>query len=50
MITQFQAMGRTRESLICSILRKGSLDIPLLLLLDRLYPLYGCALVQPVVD
>ena len=27
-----------------------SLDIPLLLLLDRLYPLYGCALVQPVVD
>lgn len=38
MITQFQAMGRTRESLICSILRKGSLDIPLLLLLDRLYP------------
>ena len=24
--------------------------IPLLLLLDRLYPLYGCALVQPVVD
>lgn len=50
MITQFQAMGRTRESLICSILRKGSLDIPLLFLLDRLYPLYGCALVQPVVD
>ena len=26
------------------------LDIPLLFLLDRLVPLYGCMAVQPVVD
>ena len=50
LIIQFQAMGRARESLICSILRKGVLDIPLLFLLDGLFPLYGCMWVQPIVD
>ena len=50
MIIQFQAMGRARESLICSILRKGVLDIPLLFLMDALVPLYGLMWVQPIVD
>lgn len=50
MIIQFQAMGKVREALTCSILRKGVLDIPLLFLLDRLLPLYGCMWVQPIVD
>ena len=50
MIIQFQAMGRARESLVCSILRKGVLDIPLLYLMDALFPLYGCMWVQPIVD
>jgi len=50
MITQFQAMGRVKESLICSVLRKGVLDIPLLTLMDSLIPLYGCTMVQPIVD
>ena len=50
MITQFQAIGRVKEALICSILRKGALDIPLLFLMDRLLPMYGCAMVQPMVD
>lgn len=50
MIIQFQAVGNVKASLICSILRKGVLDIPLLFLLDRLVPLYGCMAVQPVVD
>ena len=50
MITQFQAMGKAKESLICTILRKGVLDIPLLFLMDRLIPLYGCTMVQPMVD
>ena len=50
LIVQFQAMGCARQSLICSVLRKGVLDIPLLFLLDRLLPLYGCMLVQPIVD
>ena len=50
MIVQFQAMGRVKESLVCSILRKGVLDIPLLFLFNALVPLYGCMAVQPVVD
>lgn len=50
MIIQFQAIGRVKESLICSILRKGAVDIPLLFLLDRMLPLYGCMMVQPIVD
>jgi putative Na+ driven multidrug efflux pump len=43
-------MGLAKESTICSILRKGVLDIPLLFLMDYLFPLYGCMWVQPIVD
>ncbi|MGI6010939.1 MAG: MATE family efflux transporter [Ruminococcus sp.] len=50
MIIQFQAMGKFKESLICSILRKGVLDIPLLFLMNELLGLYGCMWVQPIVD
>ena len=50
MIIQFQAMGRAKEALIASILRRGVLDIPLLFLMDALLPLYGCMFVQPIVD
>ena len=49
-IILFQAMEKTREALICSILRKGVVDIPLLFLMDALWPLYGCLWVQPIVD
>lgn len=50
MIIQFQAMKRTKESLICSVLRKGVLDIPLLFIMDAVLPLYGLMWVQPIVD
>lgn len=50
MTIQFQAMGKVREALIISILRKGVLDVPLLFLLDSVFPLYGCMWVQPIVD
>ena len=50
LIIHFQAIGKVRQSLICSILRKGVLDIPLLFLMDRLFPLYGCMWVQTMVD
>lgn len=50
MIIQFQALGRTKEALLVSVLRKGVLDVPLLFLMDGLWPLYGCMWVQPVVD
>ncbi len=50
MILQFQAMGRLKESLICSVLRKGVLDVPLLFIMNGLFGLYGCMWVQPIVD
>lgn len=50
MIIQFQAMGKSRASLVCSILRKGVLDIPLLFLMNTIFGLYGCMWVQPIVD
>ena len=45
-----KATGRAKEALITSVLRKGVLDIPLLFLMDSLLPLYGCMMVQPIVD
>ena len=50
MIVQFQAMGKVKEALVGSIMRKGALDLPLLFLLDYLAPLYGITWVQPIVD
>lgn len=50
MIIQFQAMGKAKAALLTSLLRKGVLDIPLLFLLDSLFPLYGCMWVQPIAD
>ena len=50
LITKFQAMGKARESLIVSLMRKGVLDIPLLFVTDAIKPLYGCMWVQPIVD
>lgn len=46
----FQAMGHAREALVITVIRKGVLDIPLLMLMDSIYPLYGCMWVQPIVD
>ncbi len=50
LITKFQAMGKAKESLTVSILRKGVLDIPLYFVMDAVKPLYGCMWVQPIVD
>jgi MATE family, multidrug efflux pump len=49
-IIKFQGMGKAKESLIVSILRKGVLDIPLLFIMNQLIPLYGLMWVQPMVD
>ena len=50
MIIQFQATEKVRASMVCSLLRKGVLDIPLLFLMNALFGLYGCMWVQPMVD
>ncbi len=50
LIIQFQAMKKVKQSIICSVLRKGAVDIPLLFLMDAVVPLYGICAVQPIVD
>lgn len=50
LIILFQATGKIKESVICSLLRKGVIDIPLLFLMDSILPLYGITWVQPIVD
>lgn len=50
MITKFQAMGKAKQSLAVSLMRKGVLDIPLYFMTDAIKPLYGCMWVQPIVD
>lgn len=44
----FQACGMGRKSLVFALLRKIALEIPALILLDKLFPLYGLAYAQLV--
>lgn len=45
-VAVFQACGMGEKSLVFAILRKVVLEIPALLLLNRLYPMYGAAYSQ----
>lgn len=46
----FQACGMGKRALIFALLRKVALEIPALVLLNRLFPLYGLAYAQPVAE
>ena len=46
----FQAVGMGRESLLFAILRKVALEIPALIVLNRLWPLYGLSYSQLVAE
>ena len=46
----FQAVGMGKESLLFAILRKVALEIPALILLNRLWPLYGLSYSQLVAE
>jgi len=46
----FQALGMGRKSLVFALLRKIVLEIPLLFLLNILFPLYGLAYAQAVAE
>lgn len=50
MISFFQATGKNRVGTILSVMRKGAIDIPLMLVLGTLIPLKGLAFVQPVTE
>ncbi len=46
----FQAAGCGRQVTLLSLLRKGVTDIPLMIVLDRLLPMNGVLLAQPIMD
>ncbi len=48
MVTMFQSVGRIKESTVISVMRKGAVDIPLMLIVGPFLPLVGLAFVQPV--
>lgn len=50
MTSLFQAVGKGRKALVISVFRKGSVDIPLMFLMNAFVPLYGLLWVQPMVD
>ena len=50
LITLCQSVGLKREGTVLSVLRKGAVDIPLMLVLGALIPLRGLACVQPVTE
>lgn len=46
----FQACGMGKKSLVFALLRKIVLEIPALLILNWLFPLYGLAYAQPIAE
>lgn len=50
LISFFQAVGAKTRAFLLSIIRKGAVDIPLMFLLDYVYPVFGIILCQPVTD
>ena len=49
-VNVFNALGMGRKSLLFAVLRKIVLEIPLLMVLNRLAPLYGLAYAQPIAE
>lgn len=50
LIAFFQATAQSKQAIIISLLRKGIIDIPLMIVMDRLLPMLGIMIVQPVMD
>ncbi len=49
-ISLFQATGSGDKAFLLAILRKGVLDIPLMFILDRTFPIWGAPTATPVAD
>lgn len=50
LIAVFQGIGCAKQAFFLSIFRKGILDLPLMILFNRLLPMYGLMFVQPFMD
>ena len=49
-IAFFQATGRGTPALFISFLRKGAIDIPFMIVMNVVWPMYGIMAVQPMMD
>lgn len=49
-VAVFQAIGKGKYSFIFAVARKVVLEIPAIIILNRLYPLYGMGYSQPVAE
>lgn len=50
MTTMFQAVGKGKHALSISLFRKGTLDVPMMFLMNTVAPLYGLLWAQPIID
>ena len=49
-ISFFQAVGENRRSFLLAVLRKGALDIPLMIVLNMMIRIYGIVAATPITD
>ena len=50
LIAVFQGIGGAKQALFLSLFRKGILDLPLMVLFNLIWPMYGLMLVQPIME
>lgn len=50
LIAVFQGIGGAKQSFFLSLFRKGILDLPLMVLFNLIWPMYGLMLVQPIME
>lgn len=50
LIAVFQGIGGAKQALFLSLFRKGILDLPLMVLFNVIWPMYGLMLVQPIME
>lgn len=50
LVSFFQASGAQLRAFVLSIIRKGLIDIPLMFLMNVVFPMYGIVACQPITD
>lgn len=50
LVSFFQAAGAKWRAFVLSIIRKGLIDIPLMFLMNLVFPMYGIVACQPITD
>ena len=50
LISVFQGIGGAKQAFVLSFFRKGIFDLPLMMLANVLWPMYGLMLVEPVME